>query len=80
MESVMCLHFNMQEEDTLEHMNGKFQLFNFQSNGRPLWTWVDQPIHSLLVGCLNPCLQGTNGRVVSPQPPLCKKRKEIKHW
>ena len=26
------------------------------------------PVHLFLVGCLNPCLQGTNVRVVSPQP------------
>jgi hypothetical protein len=26
MASVMCLHFSMQEEDTLEHINGKCHL------------------------------------------------------
>ena len=30
--------------------------------------WVPQPIHLFLVGCLNPCLQGTNVRVGSPRP------------
>ena len=30
--------------------------------------WVNQPIYSFLVGCLNSCLQGTNVRVISPQP------------
>ena len=30
--------------------------------------WADQPVHSFLVGCLNPCLQGTNVWVVLPQP------------
>ena len=30
---------------------------------------ANQPIHSFLVGCLNPCLQGTSVRVCSPQPP-----------
>ena len=30
--------------------------------------WANQPKHSFLVGCLYPCLQGTNIRVVSPQP------------
>ena len=32
--------------------------------------WVNQPIHSFLVGCLNPCLQGTNVWVGSPHPIL----------
>ena len=32
------------------------------------WIWVNQPIHSFLIGCRNPCLQGTNVRVGSPQP------------
>ena len=26
--------------------------------------WVNQPIHSFLVGCLNPCLQGTSVQIV----------------
>ena len=30
--------------------------------------WVYQPIHLFLVGCLNPCLQGTSVRVVLLQP------------
>ena len=30
--------------------------------------WANQPTHSVLVGCLNPYLQGTRVRVVSPQP------------
>ena len=30
--------------------------------------WANQPIQSFFVKCLNPCLQGTNVRVVSPQP------------
>jgi hypothetical protein len=30
--------------------------------------WVNQPIHSFLVGCLDPCLEGTSVRVGSPQP------------
>ena len=30
--------------------------------------WANRPIHSFLVGCMNPCLQGTNVRLVSPQP------------
>ena len=30
--------------------------------------WANQPIHSVLVGCLSPCLQGTNVQVVSSQP------------
>ena len=29
--------------------------------------WANQPIHSFLLGCLNPCLQGTSVRVGSPQ-------------
>jgi len=29
---------------------------------------LNQPIHSFLVGCQNPCLQGTNAQVGSPQP------------
>ena len=33
-----------------------------------LGIWANQPIHSFLVGCLNPCLQGTSERVVLPQP------------
>jgi hypothetical protein len=32
------------------------------------WIWGNQPIHSFLVGCLSPCLQGTSVRVGSPQP------------
>ena len=28
--------------------------------------WANQPIHSFLVGCLKPCLQGTNVHVGSP--------------
>jgi hypothetical protein len=36
----------------------------------PLWAkiWANQPIHSFLVGCLNPCLQGTSVWVGLPQP------------
>ena len=30
--------------------------------------WANQPIHSFLVGYLNPCFQGTSIHVVSPQP------------
>ena len=30
--------------------------------------WANQPIHSFLVGCLNPCLQGTSVQFGSPQP------------
>ena len=30
--------------------------------------WANQPIHSFLVKCLNPCLQETNAGVGSPQP------------
>ena len=30
--------------------------------------WANQPIHLFLVGCLNPCLQGTSVWVGSPQP------------
>ena len=33
-----------------------------------LLNWANQSIHLFLVGCLNPCLQRTNVRVVSPQP------------
>ena len=33
---------------------------------------VNQPIHSFLVWCLNPCLQGTSVQVVLPQPGFCK--------
>ena len=29
---------------------------------------MNRPIHSFFVGCLNPCLQRTSVRVVSPQP------------
>ena len=29
--------------------------------------WPNQPIHAFIVGCLNPCLQGTNVGVVSLQ-------------
>jgi hypothetical protein len=38
--------------------------------------WANQPIslHSFLVGCLNPCFQGTNVWVVSPQPTNSKLR------
>ena len=32
-----------------------------------LLIWTNQPIHSFLVGCLNPCLQGTSVRVGAPQ-------------
>ena len=28
---------------------------------------MNQPVHLFLVGCLNPCLQGTNVQVGSPQ-------------
>ena len=35
-----------------------------------LWIWAKKPIHSFLVGCLNPCLQRTSVRVGSPQPSL----------
>ena len=27
------------------------------------WIWVNQPVHSIFIGCLNPCLQGTCVRV-----------------
>ena len=30
--------------------------------------WANQPIHSFLVGCLKPCLQGTSVRVGLPHP------------
>jgi hypothetical protein len=30
--------------------------------------WVNQPIHSFFVGCLYPCLQGTDVLAGSPQP------------
>jgi hypothetical protein len=33
--------------------------------------WVNRPIHWLLVGCLNPYLQGTSVQVGSPQPKNC---------
>ena len=33
-----------------------------------IWIWANQPIHLFLVGCLNPCLQGTNVQVGSTQP------------
>ena len=36
MASVMCSHFGMQEEDTLEHTNGKCLLCTLQSTSRPL--------------------------------------------
>ena len=36
--------------------------------------WVNQPIHLFLVGCLNPCLQGTNVRVGLPQPRIVGSR------
>ena len=29
--------------------------------------WVNQPIHSFFVGCLNPCLQETNVKSVRPR-------------
>ena len=35
--------------------------------GKGLGIWANQLIHSFLVGCLNPCLQGTSVRVVSLQ-------------
>ena len=36
MASAMCLHFNMQEEDILEHTNGKCHLCTLESTRRPL--------------------------------------------
>ena len=33
----------------------------------PTWIWVNQPIYSFFVGCVNSCVQGTNVRVVSLQ-------------
>ena len=33
--------------------------------------WVNQPIHLFLVGCLNPCLQGSSVWVGLPKPCLC---------
>ena len=32
--------------------------------------WTNQPTHSFLVGCLNPCVRGTSVRVVLPQPNI----------
>ena len=29
MASVMCLHFSMQEEDIIEHIDGKCDVFTF---------------------------------------------------
>ena len=40
--------------------------FQYQS----MTIWANQPIHSFLVGCLNPCLQGTSVWVGSPQPSM----------
>ena len=36
MASVMCLYFRVQEEDILEHTNGKCHLCKFSSTCRPL--------------------------------------------
>ena len=36
----------------------------------PLAIWANQPIHSYLVECLNPSLQGTSVWVGSPQPSI----------
>ena len=36
MASVMCLHFNLQVEDILEHSNGKYHLCTLSSACRPL--------------------------------------------
>ena len=47
MASVMCLHFNMQEEDILEHTNGKCHLCTLQSTYRPLWN-IDIHLITLL--------------------------------
>ena len=41
---------------------------NFVKSTSLMSIWANQRIHSFLVGCLNPCLQGTNVRVGSPQP------------
>ena len=36
MASVMCSHFSMQEEDTLEHTKSKCDLYTLKSTCRPL--------------------------------------------
>jgi hypothetical protein len=36
-----------------------------------VWIWANQPIHSFLVGYLNPCLQGATVHASSPQPRVC---------
>ena len=38
-----------------------------ETNPHEKTIWANQPIHSFLVECLNPCLQGTSVRVGSPQ-------------
>ena len=44
MASAMCLHFSMQEEDILEHANGKCHLCTLSSTCRPLCN-IDMPPH-----------------------------------
>ena len=53
-----------------------------QSKSFPTPLWANQLIHWFLVGQLRSCLQGTNGRVVSPQPCYhyrlqCKKIQDV---
>jgi hypothetical protein len=37
-----------------------FHLLDQQMETSPKRIWANQPIHLFLLGCLNPCLQGTN--------------------
>ena len=46
--------------------SGKFVKELLSWNLLWVWIWANQPIHSFLVGCLNPCLQRTSVRVVLP--------------
>ena len=60
-------------------LNTRFVVKNLKMMG---WKeiWVNQPIHSFLVGCLNPCLQGTNVPVGSPQLRWTSWIWEITSW
>ena len=44
MASVTCLHFSMQEEDILEHTNGKCHMCTLKSTCRSLYKIVMQLI------------------------------------
>ena len=51
--------------------SGKFVKELLSWNSLWVWIWANQPIHSFLVGGLNPCLQRTSVRVVLPNLWVC---------